>query len=103
MCVRTANCARTHIQVFKCMSFTVLQISMQARVLRNTHFVDRVVNRWAFRWAHRDVSSALDAWRAYVINHKRVALLGVKIVRHWACLIVSRAHIRKRPLCSDVI
>jgi hypothetical protein len=75
---------------------------MQARLVRNTRFVERVVSRWVSRLTHRDVTSALDAWKACVINHKRVTLLGAKMVGLWAHLLVSRAHIVKSPFDTVV-
>ena len=55
---------------------------------KNTRWVERVIARWA----RREVGAAFDAWKASVSNHKRVAMLGTRIVGHWTHLSLSRAY-----------
>jgi hypothetical protein len=58
-------------------------------VEKNTRFVERVVARWT----RRNVSAALNAWKAYVSiqHHRRVFTLSKRVVRHWTHLQLSQA------------
>jgi hypothetical protein len=67
-------------------------VALIGLVEQNMRFVERVVARWT----RRDVSAALNAWKAYVSSqhskhHRRVFTRSNRIVGHWTHLQLSPA------------
>ena len=63
-------------------------VALTDRLEKNMRFLERVVARCT----RRDVSAALNGWKASVGNHRRVSMLGVRIVGHRTHLQLSQAY-----------